>query len=66
MGEYADMSFDRDFGQWLDEGCPSIEVHHIKEGDKCSRMGCKGRLVRRTNGRTGQQFLGCSEFPKCR
>lgn len=30
----------------------------------CSR--CQSEMVKRTNGATGQQFLGCSKFPKCK
>lgn len=26
---------------------------------------CRGRLVRRTNSRTGIDFAGCVKFPKC-
>ena len=66
MGDYADMSFERDFDQWCDDGYPSIDVHHVKAGDRCSRMGCAGHLVERRNKMTGKKFLGCSEFPKCR
>jgi len=31
----------------------------------CPQCG-KGKLVRRTNRGTGEKFLGCSEYPKCK
>lgn len=31
---------------------------------RCPR--CRARLIERTNRRTGQAFLGCSRFPKCK
>lgn len=34
--------------------------------DKCPISGCGGRLVVRTNRGTEEQFLGCSNYPKCR
>ena len=66
MGEYADMSFDRDFGAWEDDGYPTTPVYTVRAGDKCSRYGCGGTRVKRVNGKTGQEFLGCSNFPKCK
>ncbi|CAP53780.1 hypothetical protein XCCB100_4407 [Xanthomonas campestris pv. campestris] len=27
---------------------------------------CRSALVQRRNRRTGENFLGCSQFPKCR
>lgn len=47
-------------------------VHHVrekvaeKEADltKCPRCGAK--MVERANRQTGQSFLGCSRYPKCR
>ena len=67
MGDYADYHFEQGFDAWIDEGCPSIPVIKVnrKVGDKCTRVGCKGHYVERTNRRTGDKFLGCSAYPKC-
>lgn len=32
----------------------------------CPEPDCKGTLVIRTNGKTGEDFLGCDEYPRCR
>jgi len=31
----------------------------------CPIAGCKGKLIKRTNKRSGINFLGCTNFPKC-
>lgn len=35
------------------------------EGAPCP-MECGGRLVKRRNRKTGEEFLGCSNYPKCK
>ena len=32
----------------------------------CPEPHCKGTLAIRTNRQTGEDFLGCSEYPECR
>lgn len=77
MGEYADMAIERDFGSYLDachyEGDDMdfmdgefTTVVRVEAGSPCSKAGCGGKLVERVNSYTGQRFLGCSNFPKCR
>lgn len=39
-------------------------VHQAPDSAPCPR--CGGALVQRVNRSTGQRFLGCSNFPKCR
>lgn len=46
------------------EPMPPISAGSTPEALACPR--CGGALVRRINRRTGQGFLGCSRFPKCR
>jgi hypothetical protein len=67
VGEYADMEFDRSFHESLDRG-ETLFNHgpSMRAGGTCLRPGCGGKLVTRTNSSTGQHFLGCSNFPKCR
>ena len=40
------------------------------EGDESKQVNCPwcktGKLVIRRNGKTGEQFLGCSHYPQCR
>lgn len=62
MGDYADDAFDRDFHRWMDDGCPATPVIKRIEGDPCGVIGCKGKLVKRVNSKTGENFLGCSEW----
>jgi len=33
---------------------------------KCPQPYCNGRLVIRTNRNTGQKFIGCENYPKCK
>lgn len=33
---------------------------------KCPTAFCNGRLVIRTNKSTGQKFIGCENYPKCK
>lgn len=33
---------------------------------QCPRFRCEGREVIRRNASTGQQFVGCSLYPKCK
>ena len=65
IGEYAEMSLDREFDEWLDEGCPGPKVVPVREGDRCSAYGCEGIMVMRQNSKTGKYFLGCSQWPNC-
>ena len=37
----------------------------MDEIDKCPMSGCGGRLVVRINTDTEEEFLGCSNYPKC-
>jgi len=32
----------------------------------CPEPYCNGKLIRRVNSRTQEEFLGCTEFPKCK
>jgi len=66
MGDYADMAFDRDFARWEDDGFPPTPRVRVKAGDPCAKLGCPGIRVERTNRKTGERFLGCSEFPRCK
>lgn len=31
----------------------------------CPEARCKGKLIKRRNKTTGEEFLGCTEYPKC-
>jgi len=66
MGDYADDAFDRELSEWMYEDFPETPVIRVKEGNACSKVNCDGRYVTRTNKKTGEKFLGCSRFPKCR
>ena len=37
---------------------------HDPDTDRCPR--CNSEMVQRTNTRTGEVFLGCCHFPKCK
>ncbi len=47
-------------------------VRHVKiralerKNDKSKCPRCSAKMVERTNKRTGEKFLGCSRYPKCR
>lgn len=45
-------------------GVGPVRVETATELSGCPR--CGGQLVQRTNRRTGEHFLGCSQFPRCR
>jgi ssDNA-binding Zn-finger/Zn-ribbon topoisomerase 1 len=73
MGEFADDALDREIDDWVrdDDEYSSDHPYYVKvpdpkAGDKCNRVGCPGVLVERTNSTTGDKFLGCSMFPKCK
>jgi len=71
MGDMADYLIDQgddsywDYGAgWEDDLRFSLSFrHHV--GDSCPK-GCGGTLVVRYNRTTGEPFLGCSSFPKCK
>jgi len=45
-----------------------IKRTHKKKNDNVTIWSCecgKGKMVRRKNSKTGEEFLGCSEFPRC-
>lgn len=74
MGEFADDALDRELDDWIREDEDEngndhpyyVKVPAPKVGDKCNKADCKGTLVERTNSTTGEKFLGCSAFPKCK
>lgn len=73
MGEFADDALDDSIAEWMaqrdeedNEQPYYVKVPAPKLGDKCGRVGCKGKMVERTNSKTQTKFLGCSEFPKCK
>lgn len=61
MGDYAD---------WDD--IPFLYPRKIRKlskssiGNHCSERGCDGVLVLRRNNTTLAEFIGCSNFPKCK
>ena len=69
MGDHADDAVDRDFNHtygghdWFGD---DYGDHRIKRGKKEHDPNCTGQLVTRVNSHTGQTFLGCSNFPKCK
>lgn len=70
MGDIADEIIDQmwDGDYWEDDWedmwnyLPAPPRH---AGDSCPK-GCGGTLVVKYNRATGEPFLGCSSFPKCR
>lgn len=80
MGEYADDAVDRDIDQFLSEAeedygwyDPLLDdprndlfaSEPPKVGSSCPR--CKyGQVTERANHKTGESFLGCNLFPRCR
>ena len=76
MGDYADDAIDNGFFEMLnnesdlaqsfddyDGGDKVIKRERMRAG-KCPH--CNKKLVRRTNSKTLQTFLGCPNFPKCK
>ena len=69
MGEMADdledraLLYDDDYYGPRERSRPRTMLY-ANEGDKCPL--CRGTLVLRENKTTGDIFLGCSTFPKCR
>lgn len=58
MGDMAEL-----YDYLLDEPEP------MDVGDLCPDSEwneCNGKMVLRTNRRTGEQFVGCSQYPKCK
>lgn len=69
MGDHAndavDGAFQNTYGghDWHDKEDPyPHRIQRRKEHDP----ECTGQLVSRVNSNTGQTFLGCSRFPKCK
>ena len=73
MGEYADMAVDYSFHETYIERDPyddfddgyGYSLRQGKLGDDCPKCN-KGLVVQRINRTTEQEFLGCSQFPKCK
>lgn len=42
-----------------------VPTDYYEEGDKCEDCD-SGKYVVRTNSKTGENFLGCSNFPECK
>ncbi len=62
MGDMADWDREQyDHIQWYDE-----EVLDLDPPPKQHQAGCLGHKVTRVNKTTGEEFWGCSEFPRCR
>lgn len=68
MGEMADYILDNAFSEFI---CPDCGYEY----DWCAcgvplneaiHDHCEGKEVIRTNSKTGQNFVGCSNFPKCK
>lgn len=55
MAEIYDYLTDEPEGMDVGDPCPDQEWAE-----------CDGMMVLRTHGRTGETFVGCSRFPRCR
>ena len=73
MGDYADDAIDDSFFEMLNNESDLANSSDFdggdgriirKAGDKCPK--CNGRVMKRTNSKTGQYFYGCSKFPQCK
>lgn len=68
MGDMADYYLDQMFNDMMCIGC-GADVNWCRcEGIpvKLHAKGCDGEEVVRTNKKTQAQFIGCSNFPKCK
>jgi hypothetical protein len=54
MSEMYDYMLREPDGMDVGDPCPG------QEWDECT-----GRMVKRVNRATGEEFVGCSEFPRC-
>ena len=61
--EIVDWMWDASYDEWYEEGGYFHPPCHA--GDPCPK-GCGGTLVVKCNRTTGEPFLGCSSFPKCK
>lgn len=71
MGDMAEYSLETAFGEYLCQDCMcedfcSCGVPPFVPAKKHETTVCGGREVERTNKSTGQKFIGCSAFPKCK
>lgn len=70
MGEIADMCME---DWWDGRTCPDCGYDEewcmcgvpLDDPDHPHASNCPGKSVVRTNKKTGQKFVGCSEFPRC-
>jgi len=44
---------------------PNPSIRHLNANDQTSCPKCGANMLKRTNRKSGEAFLGCSRFPKC-